>query len=234
MKVLMVRRRSGGRSLRLSRIAWKLPARQLGFVLLTVSLAGIALAQGSAVVVERDGRVISLVPYAPNILRVTMSNAKTTATGAAGYGFVATPSTEGWTHEPDAEGVDVFRSPRMVVRLAPGNPPAEKLTQPMQLDDSCDRISQGATAPGGLRQPPCMEVGVDRYVLAVPRGRGQQGVELDELDRLLIAAAMFQPGDGAEDLLVAVASELGRDLRFPPHDGKFGAVVLVPRKLFQL
>ena len=134
MKVLMVRRRSGGRRLRLSRFGWRLPARPLGFVLLTVSLAGIAFAQRSAVVVERDGRVISLVPYAPNILRVTMSNAKATATGAAGYGFVATPSTEGWTHEHDADGGDVFRSPRMVVRLAPGNLPAEKLPQPMPLD----------------------------------------------------------------------------------------------------
>jgi alpha-D-xyloside xylohydrolase len=134
MKILMVRWRSGGRGLRLSRFAWRLPARQLGCVLLTVSLAGIAFAQGSPVVVVRNGRVISLVPYAPNILRVTMSNDKATATGGAGYGFVATPSTEGWTHEHDADGGDVFRSPRMVVRLAPGNLPAEKLPQPMPLD----------------------------------------------------------------------------------------------------
>ncbi len=134
MKILMVRWRSGGRGLRLSRFAWRFPARQFGCVLLTVSLAGIAFAQGSPVVVERNGRVISLVPYAPNILRVTMSLDKGTATGAAGYGFVATPSTEGWTHEHDADGGDVFRSPRMVVRLAPGNLPAEKLPQPMPLD----------------------------------------------------------------------------------------------------
>jgi alpha-D-xyloside xylohydrolase len=134
MKILMVRWRSGGRGLRLSRFAWRLPARQLGFVLLTASLAGIAFAQGSALVVERNGRVISLVPYAANILRVTMSNDKVTATGAPGYGFVATPSTEGWTHEHDADGGAVFRSPRMVVRLAPGNLPAEKLPQPMPLD----------------------------------------------------------------------------------------------------
>jgi hypothetical protein len=82
MKILMFRWRSGGRGLRLSRFAWRLPARQLGCVLLTVSLAGIALAQSTPVVVERNGRVISLVPYAPNILRVTMSNDKATATGA--------------------------------------------------------------------------------------------------------------------------------------------------------
>ena len=60
MKILMVLWRSGGRGLRLTRFAWRLPARQLGCVLLTVSLAGIAFAQGSPVVVERNGRVISL------------------------------------------------------------------------------------------------------------------------------------------------------------------------------
>src|SRR6266496_3480388 len=88
MKILMVRWRSGGRGLRLSRFAWRLPARQLGCVLLTVSLAGIAFAQGSPVVVERNGRVISLVPYAPNILRVSIRNDQATASGAPGYRFV--------------------------------------------------------------------------------------------------------------------------------------------------
>ena len=78
--------------------------------------------------------MISLVPYAPNILRVTMSTDKAAATGAPGYGFVAKPSAEGWTHERDAEGDDVFRSARMVVRVAPGDLPAEKLPQPMPLD----------------------------------------------------------------------------------------------------
>ncbi len=41
---------------------------------------------------------------------------------------------EGWTHEHDAEGGDVFRSARMVVRLAPGNLPKDKLPQQMPLD----------------------------------------------------------------------------------------------------
>ena len=48
--------------------------------------------------------MISLEPYAPNIVRVTMSTDRAAATGAPGYGFVAKPSAEGWTHERDAEG----------------------------------------------------------------------------------------------------------------------------------
>ena len=78
--------------------------------------------------------MISLEPYASNVLRVTMSTVKAGATGAPGYGFVANPSAEGWTHERDADGGEVFRSSRIVVRVTPGNLPAEKLPQPMLLD----------------------------------------------------------------------------------------------------
>jgi alpha-D-xyloside xylohydrolase len=94
----------------------------------------VAMGQSSALVLERDGRVISLVPYASNIVRVTMSIDKAAAAGDPGYGFVAKPSAEGWTHERDADGYDVYRSARMVVRVAPGDLPKDKLPRPMPLD----------------------------------------------------------------------------------------------------
>jgi alpha-D-xyloside xylohydrolase len=106
----------------------------LGAMLLTASLGGVAVAQSGPLVLERDGRTISLEPYAPNILRVTISTDKAAATAAPGYGFVAKPSAEGWTHERDAEGDEVFRSTRMGVRVSPDNLPKEKLPQAMQLD----------------------------------------------------------------------------------------------------
>jgi alpha-glucosidase/alpha-D-xyloside xylohydrolase len=109
--------------------------RRLGAVLLVASLGGVAMAQSGPFVLERAGRVISLEPYAPNILRVTMSTDKAAATGAPGYGFVAKPSADGWTHERDAEGYDVFHSTRMTVRVPPGDLPEEKLPQPMPLDE---------------------------------------------------------------------------------------------------
>ncbi|HWF66450.1 MAG TPA: TIM-barrel domain-containing protein, partial [Acidobacteriaceae bacterium] len=107
----------------------------LGRVLCAVLFAGLcaaaAAAQEGPLVLQRDGRVISLVPYAPNIVRITMSTGKAAATSAPGYGIIARPSTEGWTHERDAEGYDVYRSDRMVVRISPENMPAPK---PMSLD----------------------------------------------------------------------------------------------------
>jgi alpha-D-xyloside xylohydrolase len=108
--------------------------RRLGAVVLATSFGGLAMAQSGPLVLERDGRTISLEPYAANILRVTMSTDKTAALADPGYGFVAKPAPEGWTHERDAEGYDVYRSARMVVRLAPGDLPKDKLPQPMPLD----------------------------------------------------------------------------------------------------
>src|ERR1700753_4212472 len=109
----------------------KFPAYAMGAALLA---SGLAMAQGGPLVLERAGRTIALEPYAPNILRVTLSIDRAAATGAPGYGFVAKPSAEGWTHERDAEGYDVYRSARMVVRLAPENLPKDKRPQPMPLD----------------------------------------------------------------------------------------------------
>jgi len=106
-------------------------------LLLSTLLAGLdsqtALAQSGPLVLEHDGRVISLEAYAPNILRVTMSTDKA-ATGAPGYGITAKPEAEGWTHERDAAGYDVYRSARMIARIAPGDLPDDKLPQPMPLD----------------------------------------------------------------------------------------------------
>ena len=133
--------------------AWNSLARRLGSVVLAVSLRGVTVAQSAPLVLERDGRVISLEPYAANVLRVTMSTDKAEATGAPGYGFVATPSAEGWTHERDAEGGEVFRSSRMVVRVTPGNLPAEKLPQPMPLDALNRQLREPYFGGGGGQGP---------------------------------------------------------------------------------
>ena len=113
----------------------KLLARGVGTVLTPMLLVAAAMGQAGPLVLERSGRVISLESYAPNVVRVTMSTNKATATSAPGYGFVAKPSPEGWTHERGAQGYDVFRSARIVVRVAPGELPKENQPQPMPLDD---------------------------------------------------------------------------------------------------
>jgi len=111
----------------------QLLTRRLSAMLMPLLLGLPAMAQGP-LVLERNSRVISLEPYAANVLRITMSTDKAAATGAPGYGIIGTPSSEGWTRDRDAEENDVFRSAKMVVRIAPGDLPKDKLPQPMPLD----------------------------------------------------------------------------------------------------
>jgi alpha-D-xyloside xylohydrolase len=60
-------------------------------------------------------------PYAPNIVRVTLSLDKDQANAAPGYGFVASPSAAGWDLQHTDDG-DVYRSSRMVVTVAVPHP----------------------------------------------------------------------------------------------------------------
>jgi alpha-glucosidase/alpha-D-xyloside xylohydrolase len=110
-----------------------------GKILISVVLAAFAgpalHAQNSGMILERDGNTIVLEPYAPNIVRVTLSKNKAAATEGAGYGFVGKPSATGWTLVQDSDGSDVFRSARLVVRVSPDHLAKPLLPQHMPLDD---------------------------------------------------------------------------------------------------
>ena len=82
-------------------------------------------AQNAATVLQRDGYTIALEPYAPNIIRVTMSVLKDQSTAGPGYGIVAAPVTNGWTHDAAAAG-DTFRSARMTLIFPPPAPPRRR------------------------------------------------------------------------------------------------------------
>jgi len=92
-----------------------------------------ALSQ-DALTIEREGRVISVVPYAPNIVRITLGTDKAAALDGPGYGFVAKPAPSGWSHERNPDGSETYRSARMIVSLAPGNLPKDRQAAPMPLD----------------------------------------------------------------------------------------------------
>ena len=122
----------------------------MGVVLLTTWVSGVASAQGASLVLARDGTTISVEPYASNIVRVTMSTDAAMATAAPGYGLVARPSAVGWTHERGAEG-DVYRSARMIVRVAPARLPKDMQPRPMPLDALNLQLREPYFGGGGER-----------------------------------------------------------------------------------
>ena len=62
------------------------------------------------------GETIVLEPYAPNIVRITISKDAAAANAGPGYGFVAKPDAESWTAKLSDAG-DVYKSDRMVVTV---------------------------------------------------------------------------------------------------------------------
>jgi alpha-D-xyloside xylohydrolase len=85
------------------------------FLLLASSAVGFA--QSSPL--ERNGQTIVIEPYAPNMVRVTLSTVAKEAEAAAGYGFVARPDQAGWIHSVSENGADIYKSARMTVSVAP-------------------------------------------------------------------------------------------------------------------
>ncbi len=81
--------------------------------------------QISRLELDRKGETIVLEPYAPNILRVTLSLKREPALAPPGYGFVASPNAAGWTENQTSDS-DLYRSARIVVsvdRERPAGPP---------------------------------------------------------------------------------------------------------------
>jgi alpha-D-xyloside xylohydrolase len=70
---------------------------------------------------DRKGETIVLEPYAPNILRVTLSLNHGPALAGPGYGIIATPATAGWSVTETA-AANEYRSARIVATVEKDRP----------------------------------------------------------------------------------------------------------------
>ncbi|MBB6142714.1 alpha-D-xyloside xylohydrolase [Silvibacterium bohemicum] len=116
----------------------------LSAFLLVPCLAATAQVQDGKIVLEHGNSTIVLEPYAPNILRVTLSLLKDQALAGPGYGIVGTPSAEGWKYEHTDDG-DIYTSSRMVVKLGGGGHGAPH--KPIQTQVDISKFFGGST-PG--------------------------------------------------------------------------------------
>ena len=126
---------------------------------LLVLIAGIAVAAACSFAqqpsgrleLDRKGETIVLEPYAPNILRVTLSLQKEPALAAPGYGFVAAPDAAGWSASQTGQQ-DVYQSSRIVATVDREHPSTKP---PMQTMVDISKYFGGST-PGAhitLRTP---------------------------------------------------------------------------------
>ncbi len=90
--------------------------RVIRLTYLSLVVLGFSAAFGYAQTMKRSNVEATVVvePYAPNIVRVSMSLLKPYAEATAGYGITAKPNATDWTRDRTAHG-EVLRSSRMVV-----------------------------------------------------------------------------------------------------------------------
>ncbi len=118
-----------------------------GALCVLLSFCAGAMAQQRSVILDHDGSTVMFEPYAPNIIRVTLSLQHDPAVAAPGYGFVAKPDAEGWTHTTDERG-DTYRSSRLVVTLDASHPHTGK---PNATQSDIGKFFTGSTPGAHVR-----------------------------------------------------------------------------------
>ncbi len=102
-----------------------------------------AQAQQQRLEIDRKGETIVLEPYAPNILRVTLSLQHDAALRAPGYGVIGAPAAAGWNASETAQA-NVYQSARIVATIEKDLPPSKP---PLQTERDIAKYFNGST-PG--------------------------------------------------------------------------------------
>lgn len=101
-------------ALRLRRLAW------LNYF--AVPLVWSVATSAPIVVLDRNGSQVAIEAYAPNIVRVTLSDDAGQVRASPGYGINGAPDNTGWIHRNTATG-DELASARLVLEVAAEPPP---------------------------------------------------------------------------------------------------------------
>jgi alpha-D-xyloside xylohydrolase len=108
-----------------------------------------AQAQEGRVVLDHGGSTIVLEPYAPNIIRVTLSTLKDQALAPAGHGFIASPSTQDWSYR-HTDVADIYESSRLTITI-PNVRPITAQIPASQVDIVNFFAGTGAATVAGAR-----------------------------------------------------------------------------------
>lgn len=106
--------------------------------------AGAANAQAPQIVLARGRSTIALEPYAPNIIRITVSLSRSKAIAPPGYGFIASPSPQSWQYQRTPEA-DIYRSSRLIVMVA-----APQRRGPTAARNDIGKYFQGSAPPAHI------------------------------------------------------------------------------------
>lgn len=125
-------------------------------------------------VVQRGPATVSIQPYAPNIVRVTLSLDKNAALAGPGIGIIATTDTIGWStmHGAEAEGI---RSKSIVVRVSAKVSPGRESESGKYFSNSVPYVGISISTPEGK---PILHMGA--WEMSVPNHKeGNAGILRD-------------------------------------------------------
>jgi alpha-D-xyloside xylohydrolase len=80
-------------------------------------------ASAEPALLNRNGSFVVIEGYAPNIVRITISQNRALALAKPGYGLIGEPDAS-WSHAPGSSGSDLFESPQLSVVVEPAPAPA--------------------------------------------------------------------------------------------------------------
>ncbi len=106
-------------------------------------------AQEGKVVLERGKATVVLEPYAPNILRVTLSIKRDKALAGPGYGVTGAPAAAGWSASQNKRGDDVYSSARIIATVGRQEKPWDDSTS--FFPDSTPGAHITITTPDGKK-----------------------------------------------------------------------------------
>jgi alpha-D-xyloside xylohydrolase len=144
------------------------------------SFCGMVIASGvyapaQTLTLERGKSTVVVEPYAPNVVRVTLSLMKDEALAGPGYGIVAKAMPTGWSTAKDGEQ-DVLRSSRMVVTVTPPPHPGGHMPETSKFfSGSAPYVGVSFKTPDGKTL-----VDMHGWQMATPNHKdGTYGVEYD-------------------------------------------------------
>ena len=97
---------------------------------------------------DRNGSLVAIESYAPNIIRVTLATDKDTVLAPPGYGIVAKPDDRGWKHQVTASG-DEFSSDSLTLQVKAQPPPGPPTQMERYFAPSLPPVSLTVREPAG-------------------------------------------------------------------------------------
>lgn len=112
-----------------------------------LAISGVVTAEPLGLI-DRNGSLVSVEPYGPNIVRITLSLEKERVLAPAGYGFIGAADAKGWKHAANASG-DVFTSSAMSVEVKAQPRPGPPTQMQRYFASSLPPVSLAVRKPTG-------------------------------------------------------------------------------------